>query len=94
MKAENIDMPTLDFEDPEYSQELDFFLYKGVGYEKLNNFTVGLFVNAYSVTSLNEYFASGFEGYFLGDRAHLRKVSPQLYIKIEEIIMGDKNGYF
>ena len=94
MTAENIDISALDFEEPEYSQELDFFLYKNVGYEKLNNLTVGLFNSAYAATSLGEYFSNGFEEYFLGERAYLHKVSPQLFIKIEEIVMGDENGYF
>lgn len=92
--AEGVDISTLDFENPEYSEELDYFLYKSVGYEKLNNLVLGLFNSAYASISLREYFANGFEEYFLGDRAYLRKVSPQLYIKIEEIVMGDENGYF
>ena len=93
MTAEKIDISSLNFEDPEYSMELDSFLYKGIGYEKLNNLTIGLFINAYATTSLNEYFASGFEEYFLGDRAYLHKISPQLFKKVEEIVMGDENGY-
>ena len=93
MTAEKIDISSLNFEDPEYSMELDSFLYKGIGYEKLNNLTIGLFNSAYAVTSLNEYFASGFEEYFLGDRAYLHKISPQLFKKVEEIVMGDENGY-
>ena len=94
LTAEGVNVSALDFEEPEYSEELDHFLYKSVGYEKLNNLVIGLFNSAYASTSLREYFANGFEEYFLGDRAYLRKVSPQLYIKIEEIIMGDENGYF
>ena len=94
MTAEKIDISSLNFEDPEYSQELDSFLYKGIGYEKLNNLTIGLFINAYATTSLNEYFASGFEEYFLGDRTYLHKISPQLFKKVEEIVKGDEDGYF
>jgi len=93
MTAESIDVSTLDFEDPEYSRELDFFFYKNIGYEKLNNLTIGLFNSAYASTSMGEYFANGFEEYFLGDRAYLRKVSPQLFMKIETIISGDENEY-
>jgi len=92
--AEKIDISSLNFEDPEYSQELDSFLYKGIGYEKLNNLTIGLFINAYATTSLNEYFASGFEEYFLGDRTYLHKISPQLFKKVEKIVKGDEDGYF
>jgi len=49
----------------------------------------GLFPNAYSPTSIREYFASGFEEYFLGDRNYLKKVSPVLYRKIKEILKDD-----
>jgi len=93
MTAENIDISTLDFEDPEYSKELDFFFYNDVGYEKLNNLTNGLFNSAYAATSLEEYFSNGFEEYFLGDREFLPKISPHLFIKIEEIVLGEEDGY-
>ena len=93
MTAENIDISTLDFEDPEYSRELDLFFYNDVGYEKLNNLTNGLFNSAYAATSLKEYFSNGFEEYFLGDREFLPKISPHLFIKIEEIVLGEEDGY-
>ena len=93
LKAEGYETSHVNFEDPEYSEELDYFLYKYVGYEKLNNLTMGLFYSPYASTSLREYFANAFEAYFLGDREYLPKISPQLFIKIEEIIEGDENGY-
>tara|TARA_R110002074_G_C12358307_1_gene650356 strand:- start:128 stop:847 length:720 start_codon:yes stop_codon:yes gene_type:complete len=86
--------PNIDFLAPEYSEDFDLFLYKGIGYEKLNNLTMGLFVSPYAATSLREYFANGFEEYFLGDREYLQKASLQLFIKIEEIILGEENEYF
>jgi hypothetical protein len=93
LQAEGFKTSHVNFEDPEYSEELDYFLYKYVGYEKLNNLTMGLFYSPYASTSLREYFANAFEAYFLGDREYLPKISPQLFIKIEEIIEGDENGY-
>ena len=74
------------FLDIEYSRELDYFLYKGVGYDKLSLLTVDIFPTPYSVTSLREYFAVGFEEYLYGDRKNLEEVSPVLYSKIETMI--------
>ena len=45
---------------PEYNEELDMFLYEDLGYEKLSSMVRGLFISAYAVTSLREYFATGF----------------------------------
>jgi len=93
LRAHGASPPEMLFYDPEYSEELDLYLYKDVGYEKLVNLTHGLFNSPYAATSLSEYFANGFEEYFLGRREYLPKVSPQLFIKIEKII-GDEDEYF
>ena len=69
----------------EYDKEFDTFLYKQVGYEKMVNITMGLFSSPYGATSLKEYFANGFEAYYIGDRSYLRKISPYLYNKIENL---------
>jgi hypothetical protein len=70
----------------EYDKEIDEFLYKEVGYEALGNLVNGLFPSPYSVTSLREYFAMGFEEYFLGDLKYLKKVSPTLYSVIDSLM--------
>ena len=75
------------FSNANYSQAFDVYLYQTVGYSLLRALTQGLFLGPYSITSLREYFAAGFEEYFIGDRNYLRKISPQLYNKIE--IMAD-----
>ena len=73
----------------EYDKEIDEFLYKDVGYEALGNLVNGLFPSPYSVTSLREYFAMGFEEYFLGDVKYLKKVSPRLYGVLENLMEGE-----
>jgi hypothetical protein len=73
------------FLNPKYDEEFDSFLYKRVGYPLLHSLTLGLFTNPYAITSLREYFASGFEYYFLEDKMYLQKVSPQLYYKLTEL---------
>ena len=74
------------FRDVEYSELFDMYLLKNVGYEKLSNLTRYIFPNPYSITSLREYFASGFEEFFIGDRAFLKKTCPILYDKITDLI--------
>jgi len=73
------------FLNPKYDKEFDSFLYKRVGYPLLHSLTLGLFTNPYAITSLREYFASGFEYYFLEDKIYLQKVCPQLYYKLTEL---------
>ena len=66
---------------------MDDYLYHVVGYDRLNFISIsyGLFVSAYAATSLQEYFANGFEHFFLDDRKNLQNCCPQLYQKIEEL---------
>lgn len=68
-----------------YTPTFDNILYKKLGYPLLSSIGNGLFVSPYAITSLREYFASGFEEYFIGDREYLRKVSPSLYWRIKEM---------
>jgi len=78
-----------DFLNTEYSENFDEFLYKDVGYPTLVSLTMGLFVSPYAATSLREYFANGFEDYFLNDKQYLGKISPYLFNKIQYIVEGD-----
>ena len=74
-----------DFANPEYSLEFDEFLYQDIGYPILTNMTMGLFNSPYAITSLSEYYANGFEEYYLRDKRHLKLVSPVLYNILEEL---------
>ena len=76
-----------DFNNLNYDKELDKLLLNVIGYERFNNLTKhGLFINPYSLTSLREYFATGFEEYILGDHKELETISPKLYKKISDIV--------
>ena len=86
IKNENFDVEIEDFLNIEYSVDFDDFLYKEVGYPLLTSLSMGLFVSPYAATSLREYFAIGFEEYHLKDRVYLKKISPKLYFKIEELL--------
>ena len=69
----------------EFTQEIDDYLYKEVGYDVLWNFTNGLFPSPYSITSLREYFARGFEEYVMENKKELKNVCPVLYKKINKL---------
>ena len=81
------------FMDTEYSKELDMYLYEDVGYDRLNFIasSYSLFTSAYCATSLREYFANGFEYYFLDNREYLKDICPRLYDKIKELHEYDYN---
>jgi len=51
--------------------------------------TTGLFIRPYASISLREYFATGFEAYYLGKKNSLEKISPMLYDKINELHHSD-----
>jgi hypothetical protein len=70
----------------EYDKEIDDFLFKSVGYDVLNQMVINIFVSGYAATSVNEYFARGFEEYFIGDKKLLKQISPTLYSKIDKLV--------
>jgi len=77
-------IPLSVFMDPEYNQELDLFLYEKIGYDKLSTIVAGVFITPYAITSLREYFATGFTEFYTYPDSHnfLKKVSPELYRKL------------
>lgn len=70
-----------------YDRTIDSYFYNQVG-SKLNNFINGLFIADYAVTSLKEYYGTGFEKYVLSYNNHvtLKKQSPVLFNKIEKLM--------
>lgn len=80
------DIPSSFLSDIDYNKEIDNFLYKTIGYDILNQMVANIFVSGYAVTSVSEYFARGFEEYFIGDKGSLRKLSPVLYKIIDELV--------
>lgn len=84
--SEMYDVPYGFLSDIEYNKEIDMFLYKTIGYDILNQMVVNIFVSAYAATSISEYFARGFEEYFIGDRDNLKRISPVLFKTIKELV--------
>ena len=77
-------IPLSVFMDPEYNEEFDMFMYEKIGYDKLSTIVAGVFITPYAVTSLREYFATGFTEFYMHPDEHgfLQKVSPELYKKL------------
>jgi len=71
------------FQDVEFNEEFDNFLYKKIGYDKLSSIMSGLFISPYAATSLREYFATGFTEYYMDSNHNfLQKISPAVFEKI------------
>jgi hypothetical protein len=85
LQSEGYWVSDYDFDNLKYDEKLDTFLYKRVGSNMLRLVTADLFMRPYSSISLREYFATGFEAYYLGQRDELEKLSPRLYDKINEL---------
>mgnify|MGYP003110219426 CR=1 FL=1 len=84
------DVPAKYFLDPEYDEDFDMFLYTVVGYPTLLTMTYDLFTSPYAITSLREYFAKGFEEYFIGNEKNLKEISPVLYNRLIKVT-ADEN---
>ena len=89
MKAEEYSVSKEYFDELDYNEDFDKYLYQHIGYDKLTYMTMGLFSSPYGATSLREYFADGFDFYFLKDPGYLSKISPKLYEKIENLVFKE-----
>jgi len=98
IKLDDVWVPPIEaFMETEYSKDLDAYFYKIVGYPLLTSLTMNLFSSPYGVTSLREYFANGFEKYFMGEQEEVKKISPKVYEKIIHLVgKGEEteNGNF
>jgi len=92
LKQKGFDVNLNKFLNPKYDEELDFFFYEHVKYPLLSSLSVGLFYSPYACTSLREYFANGFEAFFMREEiGRLKTISPALYGKIIQLQKGKKN---
>lgn len=85
LKSEGYWTKEYDFSDLKYNEDFDIFLYKRVGRNMLRMVTTGIFIRPYASVSLREYFATGFEAYYLGKQDTLQRISPNLFDKINEL---------
>jgi len=85
LKSEGYWTDEYNFSDIQYNKDFDDFLYKRVGSNMLKMVTASDFIRPYASVSLREYFATGFEAYYLGKKDLLFKLCPVLYKKINEL---------
>jgi len=85
LDANGYQIPEKYYTNMEYNESFDTFLSDTIGYPKLLTLTMGLFVSPYGATALNEYFANGFEKYYLGSGKLVKDVSPVLYNTITNL---------
>ena len=83
--ADGYDYRSYDFRNISYDKEFDTFLYKRIGKEKLKMITAGMFIRPYQSLSLREYFAVGFEQFYLGNHKTLHRDCPVLYKRLTEL---------
>lgn len=87
MRDKGLEVDLEMFSNPEFCPKLDYFFYKKVGYPILGVYTSNLFYSPYAATSLREYFANGFEAFFMKEKIErLKKLSPILYNKIIQLM--------
>lgn len=82
----------------DFQPEVDNFLLNEVGYHDLHVIGYDIFVDPYASSSISEYYATGFERYFLKkDIEYLESVSPVLYFKLtqlEKLLRGEEYAKF
>jgi len=69
----------------DYDKNIDDFLYEKVTYDILWQFVPGIFPSPYAVTSVREYFAKGFEEFYMGNANDLKELTPVLFSKLMQI---------
>lgn len=74
-----------DFINTQYDKDFDKFLHNDVGYPKIRNLAPTLFIRPYASTSVREYFATGFEDFYLNGGSELKGISPILYSRILQL---------
>ena len=85
LDAQGYEFPEEYYINTEYTRAFDEFLSDRVGYPTLLSLTMGLFASPYGATSLREYFANGFEKFYLGESRLVKETSPVLYNTIVKL---------
>ena len=87
LKRESLETSLSFFLEPDYDKDFDEYLYKQIGYPMLSVLTANLFYSPYASTSLREYFANGFEAFFMRDDVdRLKNLSPVLFSKLATLL--------
>lgn len=86
MVADGVKIPNRLRYETEYSKVFDEFLHYDLGYDRATNYAMGLFISPYASVSVSEYFATGFEMFFVqADSTQIKELSPELFNKLRDI---------
>lgn len=91
LESMGYDCSPYDFENVEYDEDLDLFLYQEVGYGVINADADEFFYSPYAATSVQEYYANGFEHHIMAKIPYekLRMMCPELNNKINNLINNE-----
>ena len=93
LKSRGLEYDLRPFLNSKYDKDFDHFLHGVIGYDTIRAMTRDIFYSPYASTSLREYFANGFEAFFMREEVkRLKSISPALYEKI--IILMDNKDEF
>lgn len=86
MVADGVKIPNRLRYETEYSKVFDEFLHYDLGYDRAISYAMGLFISPYASVSVSEYFATGFETFFVNaDPNQIKELSPELFNKLNSI---------
>jgi hypothetical protein len=78
-----VDTTYFELENPlTYNLEFDNMLL-GLGYKTINRWMSGDVIDSYGLNSLEEYFASNFEHYFMGEKERIKELSPKFLMSLK-----------
>ena len=91
LKEEGYEVSLPYFLESKYNPAFDQFLYQEVGYSALSIMTINLFYSPYGTTSLREYFANCFEGFFWDrNTVRVKDLSPEVYKKLNSLLYDEE----
>ena len=85
LKEKGLGVPVGFIYNIEYDKIIDDYLYEKITYDVLWQLIPGIFPSPYAITSLREYWAKGFEEFYMGHQESLKKVSPVLFSKLMQL---------
>ena len=85
LKDKNYGIPTGFIYNSDYDKNIDDYLYEKVTYDTLWQLIPGIFPSPYAITSIREYWAKGFEQFYMGKRQDLKETSPVLFSKLMQL---------
>tara|TARA_A100001515_G_scaffold89210_1_gene70904 strand:- start:4486 stop:5157 length:672 start_codon:yes stop_codon:yes gene_type:complete len=85
LKDKGYGIPTGFVYNPDYDKNIDDYLYEKVTYNVLWQLVPGIFPSPYAITSLREYWAKGFEQFYMGKKEDLKSTSPILFSKLMQL---------